>query len=53
MKKMKKFILASLLSCLVLLSACGQKASPDQGAGDNKIRLGVSPVPHEEIIKAL
>ncbi|WP_099207942.1 MetQ/NlpA family ABC transporter substrate-binding protein [Urinicoccus timonensis] len=53
MKKMKKFILASLLSCLVLLTACGQKASPDQGAGDNKIRLGVSPVPHEEIIKAL
>lgn len=53
MKKMKKFILASLLSCLVLLTACGQKASPDQEAGDNKIRLGVSPVPHEEIIKAL
>lgn len=57
---MKKTLLVSLLSCVLLLTACGGKDQAANNAGgeatlkeDNKIHIGVSPVPHEEMIKAL
>ena len=57
---MKKTLLVSLLSCVLLLTACGGKDQTANNAGgeatleeDNKIHIGVSPVPHEEMIKAL
>ena len=60
---MKKYFLAGLLSLLLVLTACGNKTDNKAGANDpgktetveedNTINIGVSPVPHEEIIKAL
>lgn len=46
---MKKKLLALILALTFLLAACGSSEKP---AGDSKtVKIGVSPVPHEEITK--